>query len=403
MSHLEGSFGRQPRGLASVEEVLELVRTHLDVDVAFVGRFADSHREFKAVAASRPADRALQGSSDPLEHTYCKLVADGTLRVVVDALEHPTLARMPGTSQLGIRTHLGTPIHLPDGELYGTLCCFSRTVQSDLSERDARLLRFVADVIAQRVADEERERLALERVRARVEALVESGQPRMVFQPIMSLTNGETVGVEALARFDALPARGPDEWLADAHRAGVGAQLEATAIRRALQHLPRLPEPLRLSVNISARALSHPEVTQVLQSARGDRLVVEITEHEQHVNLEDLAAHLATLRRGGARIALDDVGEGYAGLRRVIRLLPDRVKLDRSLVRRVNADPVRRALIVAAVTFTDSAGIELVAEGVETQAECEALREIGVTLGQGYHLGRPVDSPACMRPELAAR
>jgi EAL domain-containing protein (putative c-di-GMP-specific phosphodiesterase class I) len=96
----------------------------------------------------------------------------------------------------------------------------------------------------------------------------------------------------------------------------------------------------------------------------------------------------------GVEIAVDDAGAGFASLRHVIELRPDYVKLDITLIRGVGDDDARRALVAGMVHFAAETGCLLVAEGIETEAELEALRQLGVGLGQGYLLGRPGPLPA---------
>ena len=103
-----------------------------------------------------------------------------------------------------------------------------------------------------------------------------------------------------------------------------------------------------------------------------------------------LTRALDTLRRRGVRLAVDDAGAGFASLRHIVRLSPDFIKLDVSLTRGIDIDPVRQSLAAALVSFARDTGPVVVAEGIETEAELEALRHLGVPLGQGFHLGRPM-------------
>jgi EAL domain-containing protein (putative c-di-GMP-specific phosphodiesterase class I) len=93
--------------------------------------------------------------------------------------------------------------------------------------------------------------------------------------------------------------------------------------------------------------------------------------------------------REHVRLAVDDAGSGYAGLQHLLEIQPDIMKLDIALVRSVDVDPGRRALIASMITFAHKTGCTVLAEGIETQAELDTLRALGVTLGQGYLLGRP--------------
>jgi diguanylate cyclase (GGDEF)-like protein len=219
------------------------------------------------------------------------------------------------------------------------------------------------------------------------ELIAKPAAVRPVFQPIVSLASGEAVGFEALARFEGKPALPPSWWFSQAHRFGLGAALEAEAVRAALVTADRPPRCF-LSVNLSPSALSSPETGAVLP-ADLHGLVIEITEEERVLDVDGLQRHLEPLRSRGARIAVDDAGEGYAGLQQVMSMRADIIKLDRALVADVHADPAKIALIGSLVHFARSTGAVICAEGVETLDELRVLIHLGVAYGQGWALGRP--------------
>ena len=220
--------------------------------------------------------------------------------------------------------------------------------------------------------------------------IVRPGVVRPVFQPIVSLASGEPVGYEALARFDGKPGLPPSWWFSEAHRFGLGAALEAEAVRAALAFEGRPPGTF-LSLNLSPSALASAEVTASLPSDLSG-FVLEITEEERVFNVEGLQRDLEPLRARGARIAVDDAGEGYAGLQQVMSMRADIIKLDRALVADVHADPAKVALIGSLVHFARSTGAAICAEGIETLEELRVLIHLGVAYGQGWALGRP-DGP----------
>jgi len=153
---------------------------------------------------------------------------------------------------------------------------------------------------------------------------------------LLSLTSGEVVGYEALARFD--DSRNlPPSWFEQAHRFGLGARLEAEAVRVAIAE-PGRPEGALLSVNLSPSALRSSEVRAVLPDNLSGTMI-EITEQEEILQDDGLQAVLGPLRERGARIAVDDAGAGagYAGLQQVMRMQADVIKLDRSLVQDIHA------------------------------------------------------------------
>jgi EAL domain-containing protein (putative c-di-GMP-specific phosphodiesterase class I) len=224
--------------------------------------------------------------------------------------------------------------------------------------------------------------------RAEIECLLKREQPVIAFfQPLVSLSTGRILGFEALSRFPEPPGRGPDAWFAQAARCGLAARLEAAALRAALSR-PGRPAGTFLSINVSPSTLSSSEVQAVLP-ADMTGLVVEVTEHELADDLDTLEKELASLRERGAKIAVDDAGAGYSGLQRVMRIQPDVIKLDRSLVMNLHEDPAKEALIDSFVRFARRTRASVCAEGIETMEELKLLADLDVTYGQGYVLARP--------------
>ncbi len=246
--------------------------------------------------------------------------------------------------------------------------------------------RFVANVMSPGLAD------GVD-ARARIEAVLgDESQLRIAVQPITDLVDGHVVGVEALSRFSAGPSRTPDLWFEEAHRVGLGAELELLAVGRALDVLQTLPQPLRMSVNASPRTVRDGRLHAMLADRADGRVTVEITEHEAIDDYDDVVGALEAIRAAGCRIAVDDTGNGYASLNHVLRLRPDIVKIDRALTSGVDDDLARQALAASLVRLAGAVGGIVIAEGVETEAEAGALLDLGVWLGQGWLLGRPVDA-----------
>ena len=224
--------------------------------------------------------------------------------------------------------------------------------------------------------------------RLEIEQLLQSPEPVVpVFQPIVELRAGRLVGYEALARFPEQDARTPDAFFNQAARVGLGPQLEAIAVVAALK-APNRPSGTYLSLNLTPSAICSSLVRASLPQKLDD-VVIEITEHELAPQDGALETGLAELRSRGARIAIDDAGAGYAGLQQVMRVQPDIIKLDRSLVSAVDQDSARAALIEFFVVFAKRIGADVCCEGIETPGELAALSMLGVKLGQGYLLGRP--------------
>jgi EAL domain-containing protein (putative c-di-GMP-specific phosphodiesterase class I) len=231
--------------------------------------------------------------------------------------------------------------------------------------------------------------------RARVQRVME--EPDLMFtlfQPIVDLSTGVVAGVEALTRFAPEPVRAPDEWFAEAARAGLRIPLELRALQLALGQLDRLP-PGYLAVNLSPAAVVSAEFARLLLEAPRpfSRIVVEMTEPVPAGSYGELLEVLVKLRAAGARLAVDDGGSGYTNLQQILELRPDFIKVDRSFVSAAPLDPARRALVHAVVDFAADIGAVVVAEGVENSDELRTVRGAGITLAQGYLFGRPGRPP----------
>ena len=391
---LDGAAPERGGPASGVGRILSAVRAHLGMEIAFASRVHDGRREFTHL----DADFALPagpGDSEPLGETYCGLVLDRQLpELIRDTSEHPAALALPITGGLPLGAQLTVPMRLSDGRLYGTMCCVSRHAEPSMTERDLATLRAFAELavglIEQDLAADEG-RAATE---ARVRGALSARSLSILYQPIQRLANGRMIGVEALARF--ADGRSPDRWFADAAAVGLGSELELLAIEEALHGRAALPRGLALSLNTSAETLSSGALETVLRRAPRGRLVVEITEHSDVEDLGTLRAAMDSLR-DLVRFAIDDVGAGYSGLRRVLDLKPDAIKLDMELTRDIDRDPARGALATAMVGFAAGIGAAIVAEGVENEEELAELRRLGVRLGQGYHLGRPMTALALQR------
>lgn len=243
-------------------------------------------------------------------------------------------------------------------------------------------------------AEEDRRRAEERRRRLERVGTVLSGDAlSMVFQPIADLVTGEVRGMEALARFACEPLRPPNEWFDEAASVGHGPELEIAALGTALDQLEQLPPAAFISLNLSPATALRPGLARALERFPAERIVLELTEHDRIDEYDPLLAALTPLRDRGVRIAVDDAGAGYSGLRHVLRLRPDVIKLDTALTRGIDTDLAKRALATAMVSFAPQINAMVIAEGVETQGELQALRDLGVPCGQGYHLARPGPVP----------
>jgi EAL domain-containing protein (putative c-di-GMP-specific phosphodiesterase class I) len=256
----------------------------------------------------------------------------------------------------------------------------------------------------ERRVDEERRIAAARQEQAdRIDAVLSGGLLRMVFQPIVDLVSGAVVGVEALARFATEPSRPPNEWFDDATRVNRGVELELAAIAAALEEISDVPRDGFMSVNVSPATVMTPALGRLLDEIPADRVMLELTEHTRVQDYEALVTELGRLRRRGVRIAVDDTGSGYAGLRHLLRVRPDIIKLDIALTCGVDADPARRALAVGLTRFAREIDAVVIAEGIENEHELETLKTLEVDWGQGYHLARPGALPAVLEVNAPPR
>jgi PAS domain S-box-containing protein len=209
----------------------------------------------------------------------------------------------------------------------------------------------------------------------------------IVFQPVLELESGEPIAVEALSRFPGDPSLTPDRWFGQAWEVGLGVPLELLALRRAASALPQLPADIGLSVNASPPTVASEAFLRCFEAT--DRVTVELTEHLQIQDYKSFASALHPMRQAGGQVAIDDFGAGYASLRHILRLRPEWIKLDISLTERIDEHPMAHAMAGALASFAKDVGLQVVAEGIETEEELDALTDVGFRYGQGFYFGVP--------------
>lgn len=225
----------------------------------------------------------------------------------------------------------------------------------------------------------------------RLSETIDETRLRAAFQPIRDLSGGHLVGAEALARFQGAAGANPERWFAEAAALGRSADLELAALGVALEAAQHLPTSLYVALNVSPATCLDPRLSTVLESSDLplERLVLELTERLEVERYSPLTAALEPLRCRGLRVAIDDTGAGFSSMRHVLRLRPDIIKLDRSLIAGIDDDDGQRALGAAMTVFASQIGATIVAEGVETESELAAVKHLGMAAAQGYLLGRP--------------
>jgi EAL domain-containing protein (putative c-di-GMP-specific phosphodiesterase class I) len=213
----------------------------------------------------------------------------------------------------------------------------------------------------------------------------------MAFQPIVDLDCGRVFGYEALLRSEEPSLPHPGAILGAAERLGrvpeLGTHIRALAARA----FERSPPELLLFVNLHALDLLDGNLysKEAPLTKLAERVVLEITERAAFDDVSDVRASVASLRALGFRIALDDLGAGYAGLSSFAALEPDIIKLDMSLIRNVHQSPIRQRVVSSMASLCKDMGMSVVAEGIEVAEERDAVRGFGCPLLQGYFFARP--------------
>jgi PAS domain S-box-containing protein len=231
--------------------------------------------------------------------------------------------------------------------------------------------------------------------RRRIEGMISAEAFESVFQPIVRMRTGEAIGFEALTRFH--DGARPDLVFAEATAADVGLDLEAATLAKAMAAAQELPADAWLSVNVSAALILDPERLTPIIKRRTRPVVLEVTEHDSITDYAAVRAVIASLGPD-VRLAVDDAGAGVANFSHIVSLRPDFVKIDVSLVRGVNHDLTRQALIVGLRHFARATNGWLIAEGVETEEERQTLLGLDLEHGQGYLFGRPASASTWALP-----
>jgi EAL domain-containing protein (putative c-di-GMP-specific phosphodiesterase class I) len=371
-------------------EALHTVRSHFRMDVAFIGEFREGRRMFRHIDGSHRPVALVVGGGGPLGDSYCQRIVDGRLpELIHDAAELKEALALPETRSIPIGAHMSVPIRFSNGSLYGTFCCFSKQPDQSLDESDLSAMRlfarFAGGLLERHAVAEQQRREKLERVMA----VIEKRDFWMVYQPIFHLADNTVVGYEALARFRPEPYRSPDLWIGEAGEVGLRTSLEIRLLETALEGLRLIPDDLYLSLNVCPDALLDGTVVELLAKQPLHRLMLEVTEHTSIVDYTVVATILEPLRQRGLRLAVDDAGAGYASFRHILKLKPDVIKLDRSMISNLDNDSGCCAMASALVRFAEQTGSKVIAEGVETDAELAVLRRLRVSKAQGFLFGMP--------------
>lgn len=231
------------------------------------------------------------------------------------------------------------------------------------------------------------------------------------FQPIIQLSDGSVHGHEALIRMPpGCRWANPDDLFGAARQAGLTIRLEIECVGLALQAWTRFKQPGRLYLNLSADALiavlAEPDVALLLgRRCQGtvapESIVIELTEHERVRDIDALTAAVARLRSHKVALALDDFGDGRSSLRLWSELKPEIVKIDKYFTRDLARHAEKLQTLRALQQISQTLGASLVAEGIESTDDLLLVRDLGISLGQGWALGRPQAQPVAQIPAPA--
>lgn len=377
----------------------------------------DQHPEPKAAASSR----VLVVDDDEISRrTLVRTLSEYEVVAAASGTEAAELAdkydfdvvvsdvEMPGMSGLQLLQRIkstkpdlpvllvtGSPktTHIADAVRYGATCYLTKPLDVDVVVEEverARQLRELAGLRRQAVelgqnshSSQDPEKLA--QWRRALDGLF------MVYQPIVRWSTRSVYAHEALVRTSEKSVPHPGVLLDLAERLGTLDALGRRIRSIVSEPLPKAPSDSLLFVNLHARDLQDEELfSDNSELARiSDRVVFEITERADLGGIDDPARRISDLKRLGFRVAVDDIGAGYAGLNSFVTLGPDLVKLDMTLVRDIDGDDLRQRLVASLVSLCRDMSIDVVAEGVETSAERAALVSLGCDLFQGYLFARP--------------
>ena len=390
----------------AVHRLLTVARTHLRMRVAWVSEFVGGDQVLRFVDAEPGADAPVEGSRLPLSGSFCARVLDGRFpRLIPNTREVPDASLLDVTAELHIGAYVGVPLLGATGAVTGMLCAVDGDACPALDARDVTALQLLAQVLhdlqqrAVSAADALAEREALS---GAVDSVLAGHGRSPVLQPIIDLTSGTAVAAEGLTRFSARspsqalsePDRSAAQWFDDAARLGRREELELVTAAAVLDLLALVPAHVSLCVNLGPDTLLTSRFAALLDGRDLQRVVVEVTEHAPVHDYPALTAALQPYRQRGLRLAVDDVGAGYASLRHVLSVSPDLIKIDMALTRGADGDMARRTLLKALAAFAHESGCRVVAEGVETPAELDAVAGCGIDLVQGYALARPSAAPS---------
>jgi EAL domain-containing protein (putative c-di-GMP-specific phosphodiesterase class I) len=241
-----------------------------------------------------------------------------------------------------------------------------------------------------------------------LEQALRDGELHTEYQPKTDLATGEIVGVEALARWHS-PTLGiipPNQFVAVAEQSDLISKLTFRILEEAIAACRRwrdIRPDCSVAVNLSSQVLTDPALLPMVESLLSEHdlppgaLIAEVTESTLISSLPAATELLTRLSTKGVRVSIDGFGTGYTSLTSLLRMPFAELKIDRSFIGVCRTDPDAWKLVRATVALARELGMEVVAEGIETEAVSDRLREIGCDVGQGWYFGHPMQSDALLR------
>ncbi|WP_028551141.1 EAL domain-containing protein [Paenibacillus sp. UNC451MF] len=227
--------------------------------------------------------------------------------------------------------------------------------------------------------------------------IIETENISVLAQPIMNLTSGDIFGWEILTRGPQnTPFHSPAELFDFAYQADVLSKMEFLVMKKAFEEMSKRSIKEQVFINITPVTLSHPLLLEQLlmllkehPSVAPSQIVLEITERHAIRDFNFMGALMAKYRSLGFRFAVDDAGAGYSSLQSITELIPDIIKIDKSVIQNIDQMTVKQSLLRSLMHFAENINCQVIAEGVEREEEAEMLYDLKVQMGQGFYFARP--------------
>jgi PAS domain S-box-containing protein len=384
-----------------------------EVLIQIAHRLRDSVR--RADTVSRPRTSEVSGRLTNAE-TLARLGGD-EFTILLDDIRDPIEAVRVGER---VQAELAAPFVVNQEQIVisasiGIAASIGSHTQAEDLLRDADIAMYRAKRAGKarcEVSDAAMHANALRRLRLETDLrkALDQGEFRVYYQPIVSLQTGKITGFEALTRWQRpeglLP---PSEFIGVAEEIGLIVPMNRQLLREACQHLrawqsefPSSP-PLTMSVNITPREFAEPDLASEIRNSLEQTgvdpgcLQLEIIETTAMADAEQSGHVLAQLKALGVRLSIDDFGTGYSSLSRLRRIPVDTLKIDRAFILHMDTDPESREIVRIIVMLAHNLGLKVVAEGVETEAHMNLLKQLDCEMAQGYFFSRPAADQAMLK------